>query len=68
MSLRGIGTGRDTKCQNFNSFFEERQISREGEFLVNLSDLMSKFFFRTESILCKNIFKRLISKYSYYLP
>ena len=36
-----------------------------ANFLVNLSDLMSKFtIFRIESIFCKPFLKRLISKYS----
>ena len=30
----------------------------------NLSDLMSNFFFRTESILCKSFLDRLVSNYS----
>ena len=31
MSLRGTGTFKDTKYQNLDSFFEERQISQKGK-------------------------------------
>ena len=53
MSLRGIGARRDTKCQYFNSL-----IPRKRKFLVNLSDLTSKFIFSELKAFFANRFSK----------
>ena len=67
--LKIVSAGRieacgDTKYQNFDSFFEERKNLEQKKFLVNLSDLMSKFLFlRIESIFYKP-FPKKTNRYS----
>ena len=68
MSLGRIEACGDTKYQNFDSFFEERKNLEQKKFLVNLSDLMSKFlFFRIESIFYKPFPKKTNGILSVYL-
>ena len=65
MSLRGTAARGNTQCQNFESFFEEGEISPKEKFLVNVSDLMSKFIFlELKAFFANPISKRLISKRS----
>ena len=70
MSLPEAGASGDTRCQNVDSSFEEisRKYLQKKKFLVNLSDLLSKFIFSKLKAFFPNSFpKRLISILSIYL-
>ena len=51
------------------AFLKNGKDLEKGKFLVNLSDLMSKFIFsELKAFFCNPFSKRLFKKDSYYLP
>ena len=68
MSLSEVGARGDTKCQNFNSFFEERWMSPEETVFGKPFSRDVKFIFSEMKGCFANPFqRRLINIFSIYL-